>query len=1002
MKKLRFFKALFVAAALALMIPGCSDVNSDEGTNIPQTQGNKVALKISASEGYRTALPTVDLTSYTYELTADEVTGNTAANNPATLIPAGTSYSDLTKANSVYVEADKNYLFALKATNGSSGDILSGTLTKAISASDSTLSFQLFAIDSTSDTGSVSISVTYDDGYGVASVVPTLHKTDGTSLSTVYPLTYTAGDTAGTGTITGSVPVGASYVNVVLKDESSTEIGSLPQEAVYAVKGLTSSGTVNVQVKKYKATIALTTSDSSAPPLTLKNPAITTEGYAGIPLTSSSETSPYTYTGYVPVGTYAIFIGDADEPVSGKQVTNTTEVSIDTSKSLTGITAALASGTYFTGTTLDELKKAIPIIGVYNDSSSETLGTADVLDGVTVTGDYDPTATAEQTLTVKYGEFETVTVKVTLVEDYITEWSVALKDSVAYNEGNTPTAEDVVVKAKWASAPTTEVTLTSGYSVPDTALTTSDTVLTVTLTAKRGTGVDETKDVAISVASAIETLTWDFGSKTVTMYNDVTCTTETTDSKLEGTAGTAYLKDSSSNNAVMKVEIPTGSKIAIDTSNSRVQANNGALFYIPVSVGSTVTVTQKSSASYELGGVESLTYTASAAGYVLFEALEQNYLSKIVVTDVNPSETHTADVVSFVSETNKTTANTVDVLGFVATSVTSSDETIATAVVSDSAIEITSVAPSTLCAARSTTITATGANGETTNWAVTVSRYGKITVGNIEPWTSETLVKATYFPTSATSFTADGVSSDTDVLTCTAAEVTTSVGTLSTSFGSVNSSVKSSFYQLSSASPAKDATILAVKLTLTAKKSITIKSIKGEMNESTTGNISRTVQVGTSDAISLGTGKAITVNKTDIGYRVEAGNTVDIVFTTKATAAASSKTFKQLFADIVITAIVEDDASTTLTPAITLTAVGSSDIKLSYSDGTLTASAGSGATVAEDGYTWYVNNEKQENQTSATLDVSGLTTSGIHSIVVTATDSATNVEYAAQYVLTVQ
>ena len=70
MRKLRFFKALFVAAALALVIPGCSGVDSDEGTNIPQTQGNKVALKISASEGYRTALPTVDLSSYTYELTA--------------------------------------------------------------------------------------------------------------------------------------------------------------------------------------------------------------------------------------------------------------------------------------------------------------------------------------------------------------------------------------------------------------------------------------------------------------------------------------------------------------------------------------------------------------------------------------------------------------------------------------------------------------------------------------------------------------------------------------------------------------------------------------------------------------------------------------------------------------------------------------------------------------------------------------------------------------------
>lgn len=1007
MKKLRFFKALFVAAALALMIPGCSDVNSDEGTNIPQTQGNKVALKISASEGYRTALPTVDLTSYTYELTADEVTENTASNNPATLIPAGTSYSDLTKANSVYVEADKTYLFALKATNGSSGDILSGTLTKAISASDSTLSFQLFAIDSTSDKGSVSIEVTYADGYGVASVVPTLHNMDGTSLATDYPLKYTAGDTAGTGTITGSVPVGASYVNLVLKDESSTEIGSLPQEAVYAVKGLTSSGTVNVQVKKYKATVNVLsggTALSEAKTVTLKmlDPSKTDGSELAVTKTLTQTSGINEYTGYVSVGSYNVYV---DGNKYGVTVSNATAKEVDIAViSSIDFDFTNAKKEYFVGE--EFVTTGITATAHYEGGTTGTIAAEDL----TYTG-FDSTAAAtEQTITVTYSGFNGTltdnTYTINVVEDTISSIAVKAEPTTkTFTVGEALNLDGLVITATYASGKTEDVTYdatettghasqfsvkyysdescetevavadiaagtvyakivyaekmtdkiavtaeggassvteTIGIVNPTSALSgtikdsNSNDILTFTvggstgkknITGKdkddnnfsytnysslggatgskrnikleipanttatvfvafttgssgksRGCGIGKATDsfdicekVSISDQSAMayvktstdllsgtyyiasdadiriyaiqvtlssssstspstptdttETLTWDFSSGAVSMYSDSACTTAVSNGTIQNAGGSAYLKGSS-DNVVMQVGTPVSGKIGIrntDT-NKDVQVNAGALFYIPVSEGSEVTVTQRTAGSYELGGDSSLTYIASSAGYVVYEVLSNHYLSKIVVTNVNASDDHSSDVVSFVSKTDSTTANATDVLGFEATSVSSSDETVATVDLTSKSGFITVISKK----AGTVTITATGSNSATTSWTVTIGRYGKITLGTIEKYTIPTL-----------------------------------------------------------------------------------------------------------------------------------------------------------------------------TPAITLTAVGSSDIKLSYSNGTLTASAVSGATVAENGYKWYVDNALQSGSTSSTLDVSSLV-SGIHSIVVMATDSDTKVEYAAQYVLTVQ
>ncbi len=165
----------------------------------------------------------------------------------------------------------------------------------------------------------------------------------------------------------------------------------------------------------------------------------------------------------------------------------------------------------------------------------------------------------------------------------------------------------------------------------------------------------------------------------------------------------------------------------------------------------------------------------------------------------------------------------------------------------------------------------------------------------------ETEVTVTYFPSSTSSFSAAGTSSDTGIVTAAnAAALTETGGTLTTAFGDVNS-VSGHYYSTGKVSGTADDTILTLTLSLTAVEDFTIKSITGSLNESATGNISRTLKVGSNTAVSLGSGKELSVDQTGINYAVTAGNTVSIVFTTTATASYSDKTFKQLFKDIVIT-----------------------------------------------------------------------------------------------------
>ena len=162
-------------------------------------------------------------------------------------------------------------------------------------------------------------------------------------------------------------------------------------------------------------------------------------------------------------------------------------------------------------------------------------------------------------------------------------------------------------------------------------------------------------------------------------------------------------------------------------------------------------------------------------------------------------------------------------------------------------------------------------------------------------------VTVTYFPSSASSFSAAGTSTDTGIVTAANAAASTETGgTLTTAFGTVNS-VPGHYYSTGSVTGNSGDTILTLTLSLTAVEDFTIKSVTGSLNESATGNISRTLTVGSNAALSLGSGKEITLNETGINYAVSAGSTVNLVFTTSSTAAYSGKTFKQLFKDIVIT-----------------------------------------------------------------------------------------------------
>lgn len=1005
MRKLRFFKALFVAAALALVIPGCSGVDSDEGTNIPQTQGNKVALKISASEGYRTALPTVDLSSYTYELTADVMTENTPAGEPTSLIPAGASYADLIKANSVYVEADKTYLFVLKATNGSS-EILSGTLTQAISTSNNSLSFKLFAVDSTSDTGSVSIDVTYAAVYGVGSVVPTLHKMDGTSLAETYPLTYTPADSAGTGRVTGSVPVGKSYVKIVLKDASSTEVGSIPQEAVYAVKGLTSSSAVNIQVKKYKATIALTTSDDSAPTLTLKNPDITTEGYAGIStsgegspftVTKAGDSAPYTYTytGYVPTAAYDVYKGATKIGT----VQNVTPLELNESVTLESIAVAWkaeTAPTLYVGTTESDLRATLTVTATLSS------GTNTVTDYTII--DFDATSTSEQTVTVSYtynGVEKTAQIAVTLEAGAttVTIYKITFPNGVCSDTDKTFVKECSNTKK-------------TGVSVKGLAEAGDDTE-----TYESGLKIDGNAYIKLVLEKESDLYFLCAGDKTLVStadtahgYAALTITPNVKSEKVA--AGTYYLKNGTGNN----------------------QTNVCAIYIWQASSTTTkkdLATSTAPTAAYTL--TDSSSYKGDAATITLPSV-------SVPTTEVTVSgETTTVEGTWAWDDTSKSIAIT--------------DWTDGTATVTAKATftPMETSAYNTL-AAQDVTITVTDERVDAGSAiAVTGVTLSKTTL-EFARWSTETLT-ATVSPEDATNKAVSWKSSNTDVVTVEDGKLTailpgTATITVTTADGektatcavTVNQVYVSGNFTLSSSE--YNATALVGKLlsnkmytiakvdsngiychkgiasngytefVLESEKKITIAYSVAKEKKSglvlttsdgdfaTVAN-SSVVIAGSTGADTLASVLASGDTNTKAAYQVadnSSGSATENYTYTVVLSAGSYKLYGYTSATSAkANALTFEEVSSTPVATFSLTAIGSSDITLSCGDGTVTATPPAGATVSA--YSWIVDNVSVDTNT-ATLSVGSLA-AGIHSIVVEATDSSTGVKYAAQYVLMV-
>ena len=373
MKKLRFVKALFAALVLVLALPSCSDFDGAEGTDAVQTQGNKVALKISAGNGYeRTALPgEIDLTNDNYAFTLE----GTPKGKSLQCYAKDYSYSDLIGAKKIYVEEGEYDSFTLHVSNPNTW-ILAGTVSNVtISAENNSLKFKLFAEESETETGSVSIEVTVPAEYGVQTVTALLND-ETTSSLTISEIAD------GKATITGSVPAGQSMVKIALLDVDGTEVGSY-YDSVYAVAGITSSDSLTVPVLKYKASVNVTTTATTAPTVTLKNNDATL-GTADIVLTSTSTESPFAYTKYVPMGTYNVYVGN--DPHGS--LSNVTQLAVNTNVTLQSISAAWTDGTqprFYVGATESQILAALTVTGTYKDGDNNT-STQAIASGCTLSG----------------------------------------------------------------------------------------------------------------------------------------------------------------------------------------------------------------------------------------------------------------------------------------------------------------------------------------------------------------------------------------------------------------------------------------------------------------------------------------------------------------------------------------------------------------------------------------------------------------------------------------
>lgn len=521
------------------------------------------------------------------------------------------------------------------------------------------------------------------------------------------------------------------------------------------------------------------------------------------------------------------------------------------------------------------------------------------------------------------------------------------------------------------------------------------------------------KTLTITVLGVPETYTWDFSSGEVTMYSNVALSASATQIQYKNGSVTGYLKGTSSGSstASMKIETPLdGAKIAIrnDSTNKDAQVNAGALFYIPVSTGSVVTVNQRTSGEYELGGEESLTYTASKAGYVIYEAFSNHYLSTIKVTDVVADEAHTDDVVSFESKTDTSTANTTDVLGFTASSVSSSSSNVVEASLSGASVALKSVSAGTAV------ITASGSGSESVSWSVTVRRYGKIVVGGITPYSSAEIIESGVLLTSGGS-----------AVNVQGGRVTTSTGSFvyyNKAFESgTKVRIEATTYSYTSGGKTLDVGFIENPSRVSSDAGI-YTTASGANAGKVVGNSTN----GWNDASSFVNAYPYTYI---CEYTVGGSSSDHYLYTAKSSSSDSSsyysKTgvscpaisscyaiFGDISSEIIFTSIKiyaddalvydssSDDGKISSTVELSFLS-GDSDLTVgcTQSGSSYTFAAKAPDSSASYTYAWYVDNEKQSGSSSTFTTT---LTSGTHSILVTAEDSGTGVVYSAQYTLSVK
>ncbi|MBQ8013271.1 MAG: Ig-like domain-containing protein [Treponema sp.] len=421
MKKLNVIKALFAAAALTFALPGCSDLSTTDGNSALVEKEGKVGVKLAVSESYRTIISELP-SDLKYSLTITG-TGEGAKSENYTL-------ESLTDSVVYYLEAGE-YTFTLSGLSGEK-TIVSGTTKQTVSASSSTVSIALSAV--TGEAVDVTLNLTILSGYGVKSVEASVY-TDSelatASTDASDKLTFDSESSA----LKGTIVSGANkWVKIDLKDESGTIIGS-KTEQLFMIAGSDIEAPVTVPVKQYKATVKLTATEAKS--ITLKNSAVTSASYTGIvwaaaTATATEESGVYTYSAYIPAGSYSISVDGS----SLGTVSSVETVSVDASKAITGITAELKTGapTFYSDDNDEALKNLILeniLITVnYSDSSSDEPIPAkeagkDAVASITI----DSTKIGEaQNATVTYSG-QTTTVSVTLAE--VLPESIAVKTAPA-------------------------------------------------------------------------------------------------------------------------------------------------------------------------------------------------------------------------------------------------------------------------------------------------------------------------------------------------------------------------------------------------------------------------------------------------------------------------------------------------------------------------------------------------------------------------------------------